>query len=119
MRPTTTPGKKKSTNLLGKFIIEKLDYDKSNQTVYIYQLTAIKECNTNQLLDAIQDKGYENFDFTSDSTGCRYWAMKVLELLKSKGFIGEYPVVLSGIKKLWDEEGSPGREHPVEKGSFH
>ncbi|KAL3912762.1 MAG: hypothetical protein SGILL_006756 [Bacillariaceae sp.] len=74
------------------------------------------------LLSAILESGYDNYDFHETATGCRYWTICTLEMLRDRGLIeGESTAVaICAIAKSWNKGGmeySPAL--PIQEGTFH
>jgi hypothetical protein len=74
------------------------------------------------LVPAIEEVGYEKYDFQSNGCGCRFWGIKVLELFKEKGFVGDITEAVEALQYAWDakkERHSKNSSAGPASGTFH
>jgi hypothetical protein len=89
---------------LGTLNVQNLPYlfsDTVTKSVTLDTLNA-EAATVLDLVAAIQEVGYEKYDFESNGNGCRFWVIKVLELFKEKGFVGDITEAVEALQYAWD-----------------
>lgn len=117
--PVLSPGARDEDGTLGCLLIQELRYLLSNQVVKHFEIAKRGSLTLGDVLSAIREEGYQNYDFNQKGLGCRYWTTKVLQMLQEKGLIGDFSEVLQALPKAWDKNGQLPLGKSVESGTFH
>lgn len=117
--PALTPGRMDKSGILGVLWIQSLNCRLPNDVQKYFEITATEEFSVKDVVSAIQENGYEKYDFNNIGIGCRCWVSKMLERLKGKELIGSFSEVIPALSKAWEANVELPHGVSVEKGTFH
>ena len=95
----------------------------SMPSVKSYSMEAAK-LTVNGLLEIIEAKGFNRYQFAADGQGSRYWMKRLIEVLNYNEHIeqpSEATAIVSRLEKTWDEKGKEikdRRASGIVKGRF-
>jgi len=73
-------------------------------------------------LATVEDFNLQDYDFTEDGVGCRYWATEALRLLQARGLVhDDLEQVIKALDKAWMYNGESAQVGciPIQVGTFH
>ena len=101
--------------------MSELEYIYSHNAVKIMALNPRRNCYVKDLLDAITAEGYQNYDFTSDGVGCRYWVSQIISLFQSNGLTPhktECKEARDAVAVVWSDRGEAISGARITPGTF-
>lgn len=101
-------------------IVSKRSYADSVKTVQI----STAGLTFGRLLELVVSQKYGKYQFSPAGQGCRFWVSKVIELLRSEGYVNsamELQAAISALHLVWDSNSQPlpfCQQSPVVAGRF-
>lgn len=72
MAPSGNAGKRDKDGTVGILLVKDLDYGVSRTVVKRLEVSLTSSVTVKDLVSALEDKGYEHYDFNKLGIGCRY-----------------------------------------------
>lgn len=99
-------------------------YDVTDKANKIIPVVPLKDLTVKAFFDLIKEHKYDQYKFTENGTGCRYWTYCVVKLLRTQKLISEadFREAENALQKVWKDDKPLGAGNQTtlesQKGTF-